>query len=239
MVPETEFLGKTVSLTVGKETPGGAFSAVLTESKAPAYLLGEKAPPARTDARVIGVFMRGSGEAVLLCVPGALAGSPICWECNLLHALRASEDVGSDSLFPLYERTSGAVLYTEQDGARRYLLVKSKSGHIGFPKGHIEYGETELENAAREIFEETGLPFSPHPDFRMEYTYTTLDRTEKTGVFFLSRYDGRALSFQKEEVFADWLVPYEKAMALLNFPQDREILQAAEALLTRELKENL
>lgn len=231
-LPEPNLLGKTVSLKIKEEKPNGVFSAAAEDQ--PAYLFGEKNPPESLSAAVIGVFRRKNGETALLCVPEALAGSPICYECNLLHALRPSEDVGGGKLFPLYEKTSGAVLYTERDGERRYLLVKSSSGHIGFPKGHIEYGETELENAKREIFEETGLPFSPHPDFRAEYTYTTLENTRKTGVFFLSHYDGRALSFQKEEVFADWLVPYEKAMALLNFPEDREVLKAAEGLLSGE-----
>lgn len=229
-LPEPNLLGKTVSLKIKEEKPNGVFSAIAEDQ--PAYLFGEKTQT----AAVIGVFRRKNGETVLLCVPEALAGSPICYECNLLHALRPSEDLDGGKLFPLYEKTSGAVLYTERDGERRYLLVKSSSGHIGFPKGHIEYGETELENARREIFEETGLPFSPHPDFRAEYTYTTLENTRKTGVFFLSHYDGQALSFQKEEVFADWLVPYERAMELLNFPEDREVLKSAERLLSE--KEN-
>lgn len=226
-LPEPNLLGKTVSLKIKEEKPNGVFSAAAEENQT-AYLFGGES----TTAAVIGVFRRKDGKTVLLCVPEALAGSPICYECNLLHALHPSEDVDGGKLFPLYEKTSGAVLYTERDGERRYLLVKSSSGHIGFPKGHIEYGETELENARREIFEETGLPFSPHPDFRAEYTYTTLENTRKTGVFFLSHYDDRALSFQKEEVFADWLVPYEKAMALLNFPEDREVLKSAERLLS-------
>lgn len=237
MKPDLTMLGKAVRLTVGEANPEGVFSA---RCEREAYLFGEKNPPKSLSAAVIGVFVRADGSNVLLCVPEPLAGSPICYECDLLHGLRPSEDVANGTLYPLYEKTSGAVIYTEHGGEsrgeRRYLLVKSESGHIGFPKGHIEYGETELENAAREIFEETGLPFSPHPDFRMEYTYTTLENTQKTGVFFLSRYDGdgRTPTFQREEVFADWLLPYGKAMELLNFPQDREILAAAEELFKKE-----
>lgn len=229
--PDLNLLGKTVLLEIGEPNAEGVFSA---HCGSEAYLFGEKNPPKSLSAAVIGVFVRADGSGVLLCVPEPLAGSPICYECNLLHGLRPSEDIESGTLYPLYEKTSGAVLYTERDGARRYLLIKSESGHIGFPKGHIEYGETEYENAAREIFEETGLPFSPHPDFRMEYTYTTLENTQKTGVFFLSHYDDQSVTFQQEEVFADWLLPYEKAMELLNFPEDREILAAAEELLLKE-----
>ena len=34
------------------------------------------------------------------------------------------------------------------------FLIKNNSGHIGFPKGHIEYGENERETALAEVFEE-------------------------------------------------------------------------------------
>lgn len=229
-LPGSGLLGKTVALIPGEKRPNGVFSAALADDKTPAYLFGQETE----NAAVIGIFRRRDGTAALLCVPEALKGTPVCYECNLRHALRSSEDAEYGKIYPLYEKTSGAVLYTERNSERLYLLVKSKSGHIGFPKGHTEYGETELENARREIFEETGLPFSPHPAFRAEYTYTTLENTQKTGVFFLSRFEDRLLSFQKEEVFADWLVPYEKAMELLNFPEDREVLRAAETLLNTE-----
>lgn len=43
----------------------------------------------------------------------------------------------------------------------RFLLVKRKkepnAGTWGFPGGHVEPGETALEAAARELFEETGV----------------------------------------------------------------------------------
>lgn len=43
-----------------------------------------------------------------------------------------------------------------QEGLK-YLLVREKNGFWGFPKGHMERGETEQETAGREIKEETAL----------------------------------------------------------------------------------
>jgi len=40
----------------------------------------------------------------------------------------------------------------------RIVLVESIEGPVTFPKGHIEPGETTLEAAYREIYEETGIP---------------------------------------------------------------------------------
>ena len=40
------------------------------------------------------------------------------------------------------EHSSGAVLYTEEQGEIRYILVQERNGNWGFPKGHIEAGES-------------------------------------------------------------------------------------------------
>ena len=53
------------------------------------------------------------------------------------------------------EYSCGAVLYTWRDGVPQYVLVYDS--HYGFPKGHIEPGESKKQTALREIFEETGI----------------------------------------------------------------------------------
>jgi len=50
----------------------------------------------------------------------------------------------------------GVIIYNNM--SERYLCVKGrKSGKWGFPKGHMEYGESEKETALRELKEETGI----------------------------------------------------------------------------------
>ena len=56
-----------------------------------------------------------------------------------------------------YEYCSGAVLYTKVNNIINYILVVEIDGHCGFPKGHIEFCETEIQSALREIKEETGI----------------------------------------------------------------------------------
>lgn len=34
----------------------------------------------------------------------------------------------------LYEKSCGAVMFSEEDGERKFILIKNMSGHIGFPK---------------------------------------------------------------------------------------------------------
>ena len=53
----------------------------------------------------------------------------------------------------------GIILFNEN--IKKYFLVYGrKSNKWGFPKGHMEIGETEEQTALREFFEETGYHFS-------------------------------------------------------------------------------
>lgn len=62
----------------------------------------------------------------------------------------------------------GIILYDEK--IKKYFLVKGrKSNKWGFPKGHMEVGETEEETALREFFEETGYRFSEDIDMNKKY----------------------------------------------------------------------
>jgi 8-oxo-dGTP pyrophosphatase MutT (NUDIX family) len=53
-------------------------------------------------------------------------------------------------------RKCGIIMYNMD--TKKYLLVYGKkSQKWGFPKGHMEKGESEEETARRELFEETGI----------------------------------------------------------------------------------
>ena len=197
-----------------------------------AYILGTDTPLDKFTGLVAAVIVReNDDEDKWVVVPEELYGTSLCWECNIIHAVNFQEQYYKSKLYPKFEKTGGAILFTEKDNERRYLLVKGKSGHIGFPKGHIEYGETEEENALREISEETGLTVQLYSGFRKEYTFTTLENTEKTGVFFLAHYDYRSIKRQEEELTEDWLLPYDKALSTLNWTEDKELLKSAEDFL--------
>ncbi len=181
--------------------------------------------------KICALIARGDDE-IPVAVPEDLYGLNICYECNLLHELGDLVRDG-DIFYTKFEKTGGAVMFTEKDGGRRYLLIKNESGHIGFPKGHIEYGETETETAEREVREETGLEFVQYGDFREEYTYATRENSIKTGVFFIGHYEYREPEIQEDEILDDWLLPFDKALELLNFPEDRELIRHAEEYIAK------
>ena len=51
------------------------------------------------------------------------------------------------------EKSCGCIIINKN----KVLLIKQTKGHWGFPKGHVEKDETEIETAIREVKEETGL----------------------------------------------------------------------------------
>lgn len=128
----------------------------------------------------------------------------------------------------LYEKTCGSIVYKIKDNKKYYLLIENDSGHIGFPKGHIEYGEREEETAVREVREETGLNISINSSTRQEYTYTTSAGIIKNCVYFYSEFKEENITLQQEEISQSWLLPYNEAYNMLNYPQDKIILKKAE-----------
>jgi len=65
---------------------------------------------------------------------------------------------GDSKLQPVREVSAGGVVFRKcEQGHLRYLLIRDSYGHWGFPKGHLEEGETPSEAAQRETGEETGL----------------------------------------------------------------------------------
>ena len=129
-----------------------------------------------------------------------------------------------------YDKVCGAVVFRKGD-PRKYIIIENLSGHIGFPKGHCEDGETEEMTALREVREETGLEVTLLPNFRCESHYTAMvdgEWIEKTAVYFLAAVDEEAVTIQEEEIPDWWTLSYEEALEKLNFESDRNILRKAQ-----------
>ena len=131
-----------------------------------------------------------------------------------------------------YEYSCGAVVFTRIDGAPHYLLVRAKDqpeGCHGFPKGHMEPGETERETALREILEETGLRVELLEGFRAvtEYDLPRPPDTRKQVIFFLAEYADQQVHIQETELAGYVLAPFDEALALTEFADSKQILTDA------------
>ena len=134
-----------------------------------------------------------------------------------------------------FEKSCGAVVFTRRNGEIRYVLAQNLEGYYGFPKGHMEAGETEVETALREIREEVGLSPRLIDGFRTcdEHPIPCKPGVIKQVVYFLAEYTDQQITFQKEELLSAPLVSYEEALSLFVFEGSRRILTEAHAFLNK------
>ena len=133
-----------------------------------------------------------------------------------------------------FEKSCGAIVFTEVNGERKYVVIRSVGGDYGFPKGHMEAGETEEVTALREVREEVGVSITLLDGFRQEEWYDLLNKpgVRKQVVYFLGKYEGQELKRQEAEISRVHLLSYEEAVERLTFEQMKEVLKKAEEYLS-------
>lgn len=132
------------------------------------------------------------------------------------------------------ERSCGTVPYTVKNGVIHYLLIKSRvNGECGFPKGHIEAGESETETAVRETWEETSLRVEADSRFRYELSYRMSNGNLKTVVYFPVRFCKEEPKRNNNFEDFDYLIlPFDKAYEALTFESTKQMLRDANIFLT-------
>ena len=133
----------------------------------------------------------------------------------------------------IHEKSCGAIVYTNADGERLYLVEQMLGGHWGFPKGHVEASENEIETALREIKEEVGLDVVIDSDFRAINTYSPKAGVIKDVVYFVAYSKSTDTIMQIEEVRDIKWVKLNDAIDLIKFPSLQEILKMADNFLNK------
>lgn len=127
------------------------------------------------------------------------------------------------------------ILFRENSGQRLYLLIKNRhGGHWGFPKGHVEAGEDELQAALREVAEEVRIiQVQIILSFRtvVRYSFSRQKRrVKKEVVLFLARTEEVGEPSREEVDEMVWL-PYREAIQRITFPEQQNALLQAETWL--------
>ena len=120
----------------------------------------------------------------------------------------------------------------------KILLVKNRlreeykknysSGFWGFPKGHIEEGETPLKAAEREVFEETGFKvkcLGNKPIAESRYSIEYGETIQKTVWFYEMKVIKEFVKEPDHEIEEIAIVPEKKALDLLTYDEDKKILK--------------
>lgn len=122
-----------------------------------------------------------------------------------------------------YEKSCGAIVL---DGGK-ILVIQQAEGHWGFPKGHVEAEETEVQTAIREIKEETNYDVEVNENYRYVETYSPKEGVEKDVVFFVAKKVAGDMRPQEEEVQNILWLTYEETLERLTYENSKEILKKA------------
>ena len=118
------------------------------------------------------------------------------------------------------EKSCGCIVFNNG----KVLVEESISGFYGFPKGHIENGESEEECAIRETLEETGISVSVDSSNKFYLSYLVHDVIPKEVVYFISFLNGSDnIVIQEEEVRSACWVDIDKVRNKLTFDNLKEL----------------
>jgi len=122
----------------------------------------------------------------------------------------------------------------------KVLLLKREKSWV-FPKGKIKYGESLIQTAIREIFEETRITVN---DKGIEigntnYKYITNDEQfEKTVYYYLFIVDDVSVNIEKTFLGYGWFY-FDEALKYVTYKNDKKILKNAIKKLREALKASL
>ncbi|MBR3898548.1 MAG: NUDIX domain-containing protein [Bacilli bacterium] len=118
------------------------------------------------------------------------------------------------------EKACGGIII--KDG--KVLMVKQVKGFTGFPKGHTEKGETEIETAIREIKEETNVDVKLDDSKSYRIYYSPNPNISKEVVYYLGKVvdDNNPLAQEGEVTEVIW-VDIDKVEETLSFENIKEM----------------
>lgn len=153
-----------------------------------AYILGITEPLKEFHGQVIAAICRRNDcEDKLVVAP---AGA-VYHQGQIAEAVHFVEQYFSSRIISCFEKSCGVLPYRITDGKQEFLLVfETYSKCWSLPKGHMEAGESEVQTALRELYEETGLTARLDTSKTASIAYSISDFARKQVVFFLGEVTG-------------------------------------------------
>lgn len=120
------------------------------------------------------------------------------------------------------EKSCGCIIINDN----KVLLVYEKNQNFwGFPKGHVEKNEKEIETAIREVKEEVGLEVDIQKGKRYEFKYKIGNDIEKTCVLFIAYPKTYNIKNQESEIANSNWYSFDDAINTLSYENLKEILK--------------
>ncbi len=196
------------------------------------YVMGINYPIHYFVGKVVAVVHRLDGKGIML-IAAPQNSRVVNYEID--EAIAFAENKAEYSLECLYENSCGAVVYRIINNEPRFLLIKNnRSSHWGFPKGHMEKGETAYDTAKREVLEETGIHIDIIEGFSSKSEYIIGRKVQKEVRFFLATTRDTQTKIQREEIDDYIWLTFDNALATLNFQNDKRILIKAQNFMMKD-----
>jgi len=135
-------------------------------------------------------------------------------------------------------------VFKDHTGENLFLVVLHKAGHWAFPKGHQEIGESTLDTAKRELYEETGIKdvtFGDEKEFSEQYSFEKEseihNKNVKYFVGFVSNKETTTPEEFKNEIEEIKWLNYTEASKTLTFEEARNLLDEVKQYLEKNVQE--
>ena len=167
-----------------------------------AYILGVPQPVASFNGRVIAAIRRRDDcEDKLVVAPDGMTFH----QAEIAEAVFFQEQFFDSTVEALLQKSCGVIPFRGQGAGREYLILLQTNHCWSFPKGHMDAGETEVQTALRELFEETGLQAALVPNARAVCEYSLSSRKRKQVVLFPGEVQGDVTPQEGEIVTYRWV----------------------------------
>ena len=107
----------------------------------------------------------------------------------------------------------------------KVLLIQQRKGSWGFPKGHVEFNETEKQTAIREVKEETNLDVKILKNKRYIEKYYSGKGRIKQVVYFIAKQTGGFEKKQDSEIKAMRWLEFDDAIRKITYYNTKNLFQ--------------
>lgn len=128
------------------------------------------------------------------------------------------------------EQSIGAVIkynFPADSGSSEFLLLRNRRGFWGFPQGHKERGESEIQTLTREVLEETGIRELEIQSYigEIRYSYFRGDgmKSEKEVRFYFATTATKQVKISNEHADFKW-VTLTDALNMIDHAKLKQIL---------------
>jgi 8-oxo-dGTP pyrophosphatase MutT (NUDIX family) len=140
-----------------------------------------------------------------------------------------------------YQKVAGFIVFRRTEEGIKFLLLYKGGTYWNFPKGHFESGETGLETALRETYEETGLKKSDLkiiPEFRAYEKFSFPSGNQiiyKNLILYLAETNKEEIKIAPREHFGFGWFLYRDAIKIIGkkYSGVKKVLKQAENFIKK------